>query len=255
MAELRASRYRAGFPATGLCMNAFLRFLNNLDARAIRAIAVSIALFAGVALVFVLGKTTAVFDEDDAPLIIWLQENADSPWGLPATILVFVLAAFIGAPQFVLIAAAVVAFGPSRGFAYAWIATLVSASVNFWLGRSFGADMLKRYGGETANRLSQFVGRNGFFAAMLVRIVPSAPFIVVNVAAGVSHMRFLSFLAGTGVGVIPKTAFVAFAGSGLVELITGGDWRVAAALIAVAALWLGVMLYARHMLRRRESSQ
>ena len=36
--------------------------------------------------------------------------------------------AFIGAPQFILIAACVVAFGPSLGFFYSWAATVASAA-------------------------------------------------------------------------------------------------------------------------------
>ena len=43
----------------------------------------------------------------------------------------FIPASFIGAPQFVLIAACVVAFGPIEGFFYSWIATVISAAANF----------------------------------------------------------------------------------------------------------------------------
>ena len=39
------------------------------------------------------------------------------------------------------------------------------------------------------------VGRNGFLASLIVRLVPSAPFIVVNMAAGVTPMRLRDFAA------------------------------------------------------------
>lgn len=235
-------------------MERFLRFFTNMDARALRAVSISVGLFLGVALIVVMGKTTAIFDDDDAPWIRWLQARAESPWALPATIAVFAAASFLGAPQFVLIAAAVVALGPTRGFFYAWLATMVSAGLNFQVGRAFGADVLRRYGGAVVNRASRFVGRNGFMAALLVRIVPSAPFVVVNMAAGVSHMRPLAFLAGTGLGIIPKTAFVAFAGHGLVELVSG-DWRMAALLALGAGLWLAAMLIVRRMLSERVAAE
>ncbi len=60
------------------------------------------------------------------------------PWALPAAVGGFAVMAFLGVPQFVLIAAAVVAFGPWTGFAYSWIGTLVSALVGFALGRQLG---------------------------------------------------------------------------------------------------------------------
>jgi uncharacterized membrane protein YdjX (TVP38/TMEM64 family) len=96
------------------------------------------------------------------------------------------------------------------------------------------------------------VGRNGFLAALTVRIVPSAPFIVVNMAAGVSHMRFLAFAAGTGAGIIPKTALVAFAGQGLIEFLRHGDFTTAAVLGLAALGWLAAMLWARRALRSPE---
>ncbi len=226
-----------------------LRFVNNLDARAVRAVAVSLGLFAAAALIVVMGKTTAFFDEDDAPLINWMHANADSPWALPATIAVFTVAGFLGAPQFALIAGAVVAFGASRGAMNAWIATMVAASVMFWFGRFVGADTLRRYGGERVNRLSRFIGRNGFVASLTVRLVPLAPALIVNMAAGVTHMRYLVFAAGTGLGIVPKVALVAFAGQGLLAYLQSGDAAVALGLAAAAGLWLAVMLVARRRLR------
>lgn len=230
-------------------MGAVFRFLNNLDARAVRAVAVSLALFAAVALIVVMGKTSAFFDEDDAPLINWMHANADSPWALPATILVFTVAGFVGAPQFALIAGAVVAFGAGRGAVNAWIATMAAASVMFWFGRVIGADTLRRYGGESVNRLSRFIGRNGFLASLTVRLVPLAPAVIVNMAAGVTAMRFAVFAAGTGVGIVPKIALVAFAGQGLLTYLRSGDVAVALALAGAAGLWLAVMLAARRRLR------
>ena len=172
-----------------------------------------------------------------------------SPWGLPALIAVFCLSAFIGAPQFGLIAAAVVAFGPSTGFFYSWIATLVSGALTFWLGRLAGEGTFRRYAGETANRMSAFIGRNAFMASMIVRNVPTAPFIVVNMAFGVSQAKFLHFMAGMAIGVLPKTALVAFAGGSVLAALKGAPWIAVAAALVAAFGWIGLMLFSRLRLR------
>jgi uncharacterized membrane protein YdjX (TVP38/TMEM64 family) len=228
-------------------MNALLRFITRLDARAARALWVSLLLFATVVGVFLVGRF--VLDLEPGSVQAWFETASTQWYALPATIALFTALAFIGAPQFALIAAAVYAFGPVEGFIYSWVATMVSATVDFWLGRYLGADVVRRYGGRTVNNISAFVGRNGFWASLIVRIVPSAPFIVVNMAAGVSRMSYFAFIAGAGVGVIPKTALVAFAGAGLMALFQGaGVW--AAVFIALAgAVWLAVMLVARRWLR------
>ena len=58
----------------------------------------------------------------------------------------------------------------------------------------------------------KLIGKNGFMASLIVRLVPSAPFIVVNMAAGVTPMKVRDFVAGTAIGIIPKIALTAFAG-------------------------------------------
>lgn len=169
-------------------MQSVVNFLNSMDVRAARAIGVSIALFALVIAVFLIGRF--VFDIDPGDIQLWLNEASTHWYALPLTILAFTVLSYVGAPQFALFAAAVLAFGPVTGFLYCWLGTMVSAAANFWTGRMLGADVVRRYGGETVNRISAFVGKNGFWASAIIRNVPSAPFIVVNMAAGVSQMTF-----------------------------------------------------------------
>ncbi|XBQ15367.1 MAG: TVP38/TMEM64 family protein [Oceanicaulis sp.] len=231
-------------------MDALLRFINRLDSRAARAVWITLALFGLVAALFVVGRF--VLDIEPSSVQAWFESAAGAWYALPATILLFTVLAFVGAPQFALIGAAVFAFGPVQGFIYSWIATVVSATVDFWLGRFLGAETVRKYGGKTVNRISHFVGRNGFWASLIVRIVPSAPFIVVNMAAGVSRMGYLPFVAGLGVGVIPKSAVIAFFGGSLMALFAGGGWQAGLALAAAAAAWVGFMLFARRLLRSDE---
>jgi uncharacterized membrane protein YdjX (TVP38/TMEM64 family) len=156
-------------------------------------------------------------------------------------------------PQIMLIAAAVVAFGPTLGFVYSWIGTLASSLVGFYLGRAAGAKALERFSGEGVRRFMDHVGRNGFLASFVVRLVPSAPFIVVNMAAGVAPMRVLDFTLGTALGIIPKIALTAFAGGSIVRLFKGGLGKDALWLALSVAAWIGLGWAARAWLRRRET--
>lgn len=228
-------------------MNALIQFFTRMDARAARAVYISLGLFALVVTIFLVGRFG--LNIEPGQIGTWFESAADQWYALPVTILVFTILAYVGAPQFALIGAAVFAFGPSQGFLYSWIATICSSTVTFYTGRLVGADAVRRYGGQTVNRISEFVGRNGFFASMIVRIVPSAPFIVVNMAAGASHMSYWAFIGGLALGVIPKTALVAFAGGGLMALFAGGGWTAIVALVVVAVAWIGFMLMARRWLR------
>jgi uncharacterized membrane protein YdjX (TVP38/TMEM64 family) len=234
-------------------MSRLWSFLTTMDARAWRAVLVTAGLFASIGLIFLFGRTTLGVETEQG-LERWLSGFHDSGWALPATVVLFTLAAFIGAPQFILIAACVVAFGPWAGFVYAWVATVISAAVTFYVGRLVGAKSLRRFGGDGLNRLSKFVGRNAFVGSFIIRNVPSAPFIVVNMAFGVSQARFLSFLAGCALGVLPKTALVAFFGGSFMTAVAGDGIWTSAILAGVGVGWLGLMLAARHFMERRARS-
>ncbi len=167
----------------------------------------------------------------------------------------FAALAFIGVPQFVLIAAAVVAFGAWAGFAYSWIGTMVSSLVGFYLGRMAGARALKTLSGESMQKFMDLVGRNGFLASLIVRLVPSAPFIVVNMAAGVTPMRAWDFSAGTAIGIVPKIALTAFAGSSIVQALNGGGLKHVAWLVVVVVVWIGIGWFAQRWLKAREADK
>lgn len=216
-------------------------FLNNMDARAWRTIWVSLALLGGVIAVAVIGAVTGIGDHLDEQL----AGLRNGPWGLPMTILLFIVTSFMAAPQFVLFAAAVVAFGPWLGCTYAMIGTVVAAWIHFYLGRFGGAKLVERYGGNTINRLSRFIGRNDFLASLIVRSVPTAPAVVVNMAFGASQANFWRYTAGVIVGSIPKILIVALLGQSVLSAMGGSLALAIGAVITVVAIWISVALAAR----------
>lgn len=230
-------------------MRRLIEFVTNMDAKAWRSLAVSFVLFGGVGLVFLFGAQVLGFN-GEATVEGWL-DAVHGPLALPAAVAGFAILAFLGVPQFMLIAAAVVAFGPGRGFAYSWIGTMVSALVGFYLGRIAGAKTLERLSSESVRKFTEMVGRNGFLASLIVRLVPSAPFIVVNMAAGVTPMRMSRFIAGTAVGIVPKIALTAFAGASIVQVMRGQGGQALLWLALTLAAWLAIGLFARRWLKGR----
>lgn len=245
---------QVGAPKTGLTAK-LAEFANNMDARAWRAVAISIGMVVIVAVMLIIGRLY-YGDQIEAFIDSTLGEARRAHWGLPVTILVFTLTAFVGAPQIVLISACVVAFGPEEGFWWSWIATIVSGLVTYYTGRLSSAETQKRFGGATGGRFTRFMGKNGFAASFIVRFVPTAPFIVVNMAFGAARVNVWAFTAGLALGSLPKTALVAFAGDGIMDAIEN-DWG-GAALMAVAAivLWFfGVYVVRRYIAPKMQRAE
>lgn len=232
-------------------MRRLLDFILNMEAARWRTLAAGGLLIGAMAGLLLAGKAMLGLEAEHR-MEAWLQGYAGSPMAFVATVILFVAAAFVGAPQFILIAVCVVAFGPSLGFAYSWAATVVSAGVTYWMGRGPTARLLDRFGGATVERLTRFIGRNAFYASFIIRNVPSAPFIVVNMAFGASRASFPAFLAGCALGVLPKTALVAFFGGAVAAAASGDGVWTSAILAGVAVVWLGLMLGVREWVKRRE---
>ncbi len=235
------------------------RRFSPLDPKALRALAGGVALFAGVWLVFFVGAQVLGLKGPQSAVRLqhWLGAGLPGPLALPVAVAGFTVLAFLGAPQVVLIAAAVVAFGPWAGMAYSWIGTEISAIIGFAIGRRFGAQALRQYAGKGVQDFIDLVGKNGFLATVIVRQVPIAPFVIVNLAAGITTMRLRDFALGTALGIAPKialTAFVtAFAGNALTQGAHGG-WMgfllTAVGLIVSGLIWLASGWAARKWLKR-----
>ncbi|MBI1385761.1 MAG: TVP38/TMEM64 family protein [Rhizobiales bacterium] len=219
----------------------------RFDLETLKAVAWALIAIAAVSALFIVVGRIIGF-EQDGMLAQFFGQLRESWLALPAVVLVFVLAALVGAPQFLLIAVTVAAFGPLAGFLYSYIATLVSASINFEAARRLGTRWLERRALRRLEGLRERIGDQGFYAAMLVRIVPSAPFVVVNAALGLSRTPYLAFIAGTAVGIIPKTALIALLGK-VVEQAIAGEARAIVTLVGAAALWLALVVGARALVR------
>ena len=228
-------------------------FLLHMEAQRWRTLVVVVLLFAAVIALFAFGKTHLALGAEHR-LEAWLSGYRIGPWGLVAAIAVFTVSAFVGVPQFILIAACVVAFGPWYGFAYSWAATVVSAGVTYWLGRGPTARALDKVAGEASQGLQALVKGNAFFASFIIRNVPSAPFIIVNMAFGAVRASFPAYLAGCALGVLPKTALVAFFGGSFMAAVKGDGVWTSAILAGVGLGWLGLMLGVREIIRRRRES-
>jgi phospholipase D1/2 len=131
----------------------------------------------------------------------------------------FVLASLAFVPITLLIAATAVAFPPLEGAVYALVGVLCASGAAFALGRGLGRGFVRRAAGRRLNEVSRQIGRRGVLAVAAVRLVPIAPFTLVNLVAGASHVRLRDFLLGTALGVSPGILAITLLEESLARLI------------------------------------
>lgn len=170
-------------------------------------------------------------------VIAGLQAVRDAPLGPLWLVVLYVLAGLVVFPVTVLVAATAIVLGPAEGFATGMIGALASAAVLFWLGRRLGRRHIERFGGPAVARASAGLARNGIVAVATIRVVPVAPFTVINLVAGASRIRFRDFVIGTVAGMAPGVLAFSLLGHQLERTLrnpTGADVALLAGLAAVA---------------------
>ena len=239
-------------------------FLNSMDAKAWISVSVSLALFAFVAAMFFFGQQWLEMnagEEGKDRLAEAFAPYVDSPNALLFVIAVYCVLALTGFPQFLLFSATVAAFGPVKGMVFSWIATMGSSTLTFLMGRLFGGAFVDRLSGKRVRAFMSFVERRGVLASGLVRVTPSAPFIVVNAAAGAARIPMWKFWLGTGIGIAPKIVVVAFFWQGVLamgDFFRSRDPSDLALMVVVIAAWLAFLLGMRAVfvrLRNRYRSE
>jgi uncharacterized membrane protein YdjX (TVP38/TMEM64 family) len=227
------------------------RFFTEMDSTAARAVWIAFGLFSIAGLVLAGGMM--FIDLDQGGIADFLRGLRDVWWAPVAVTLTFLVLAFVGAPQVVLIAATVAVFGAVEGMILSWVATMVSGTIGYVLGRVGGAAALSKLLGGRGGRALGFIGKNGFVASFVIRLVPSGPFIICNMALGASKVSSMSFLGGTGVGILPKIMLVAFGAQGIGAVLRGENQGAIWFFVGAAVIWSLIAFVVRPLLRRGQA--
>ena len=198
-----------------------------------------------IVVVTVLWRFTPLGQEINlASLVHWGKRLGALPLAPLIVLGGYVMAAVLSVPITVLIAATGLVFGAWPGLGYALGGTLLAAAATYGIGVTLGRDAVRRLAGARANRLSERIGRRGIVTMMVLRLLPIAPFTVVNLVAGASHISLRDYLIGTMLGMLPGTVLTVTFAHQLVATIRhpgGGAWATLVA-IGVALVGASVLL-------------
>lgn len=183
----------------------------------------------------------------------WTAGIQPTPAVLFVTLVVFVVASLLMVPVTLLVVLTSLAFGPWVGTACSMAGSLSSASISYALGQVLWRDAIRRLGGNRLNRLSRALAKRSILAVVVVRIVPVAPFTIVNLVAGSSHVSFRDFFLGSVFAMSPGIVIISLLAESAATTVRDPTWgRVALVVILFVAV-LATATWVRHKLQQRES--
>jgi len=198
-----------------------------------------------VALVLIAGLAAAwtwspLRDWLDVDAVVAAIRRVGQSFGPAAAVAGLTLGLVLAVPLMFLTLVAVAAYGPLAGSGYVVAGALLSAALSYGIGLFLGREVVERLAGPRVNLLSRRLARQGLLAVIAVRLVPVAPFAVVNMVAGASHIRLRDLLLGSAVGVLPGTLAVAlFLEQIQAALRSPTPWTFALAGLTVLLIGLG----------------
>ncbi|WP_372422257.1 VTT domain-containing protein [Salinarimonas chemoclinalis] len=196
---------------------------------------------------------------DPAALVARLEALGTGPLAPLLVVLAFVVGGLVVFPVTVLITVTGMMFAPVTALAVATTGVMLSAALMYALGRAIGRGALERRMGRRTRAVSKALADSGVIAVAALRMLPVAPFSVVNLVVGASRIGLVDYLVGTLLGMAPGLVMLTLLGTRLAEVLASPDpWALALlglAVLAWIALSLGMQVLVYRIKRKRRAAR
>lgn len=207
--------------------------------RAVRLIIIALAI---AGLVIVWNYTPLANWTDPEKIATLLNSLRANRWTIPVLLVAFVAGGMVLFPLTALVTVTGMVLGPWTGFLCAMTGSLASAAAGFGLGRITGRRTIRHILGKRYRRIKRAVAKSGLFTITAVRMVPIAPFTVVNMVLGALGIRLWPYLLGTLLGLLPGVLALTVLGDRLLRAWQDPDLVNTGWMLLAVAVWLALAL-------------
>ena len=209
------------------------------------------AVIVGVGLLW---KFTALAEiVQPARLASQLDSLGHAPWGPVAMIALFVIGGLLMMPLLALIMATALMFDPLVAIPITMTGALLNAAAVYFAGAKIIRRQAERSFGEVIARVRSALQSRGVIAIAMLRLLPIAPFSLVNVAAGSIGVRFRDYMLGTALGLAPGVVMISVFGHELKDLVRDPSLSRVLTVVGVAAAWVLLSLAIQRFVSRRSA--
>lgn len=124
-------------------------------------------------------------------------------------------------PLGVFVSLNVITFGSVVGILISWVGAVLGSLFSFYLCRKLGNHFSKKY--EKNPKINEYrkkMDKLSFPSLVILIAIPFTPQFAINIASGLSKMKYKKFLAAIILGKLPMIYFWGFIGKSLMESIT-----------------------------------
>jgi phospholipase D1/2 len=172
--------------------------------------------------------------------IEWVLSLSSRWWTPIVLILLFVPAGITMFPRQLITIAAVIAYGPWKGFLISMAGCELASLMGYYPGLLLRPETVERLAGRRMGRIKRALRTQGLAAVSTMRLLPLGPFIVGSLVAGALRIRVWELVAGTFIGMAPGLAVTTLVGDQIAAGFAGdrqvNRWLLTATALAFVAL-------------------
>jgi len=140
---------------------------------------------------------------DKETLVNFIRSVHDAPGSYLIVTGGFVVLGMLLMPVTILISAVAAFYEPVTAFFISLTGSVMSASIVYSAGHFAGRSAVDRLLGKRARQIRKIISGKGVLTIAILRLVPVAPFTIVNAAAGAFQIGARKFAIGTAIGMMP----------------------------------------------------
>jgi uncharacterized membrane protein YdjX (TVP38/TMEM64 family) len=171
-----------------------------------------------------------------------------------AFVVVYVVATLLGVPGMPFTLLSPLLFGVGPAFVVMVVGSALSAALAFLIARYLARDALaeRLAGTDGFARLSALVEEHDWAVIPVLRILPIAPFAVVNYGFGLTGISFWRYFGWSELAMVPMNAVLVLGAGLLFDATTRGtaSWPLLGAAAAAALVLIGLAALGRKALAR-----
>ena len=114
-------------------------------------------------------------------------------------------------------------FGVIRAALYVNMGALVGSTIAFLITRYLLGDWLQKKYGPRLQWFNREMISHGPHYLLALRFMPVFPFFLVNILAGLTRIRLITFIWTTSIGILPGDLVYSYAGSRIDSIASAGD--------------------------------
>jgi uncharacterized membrane protein YdjX (TVP38/TMEM64 family) len=133
----------------------------------------------------------------------WAFSLRDNPARGLIILSAYVIGSLLLVPITVLIIATALVFGPLQGSLYSLAGCFLGAGATYALGYFLGRDFIRQITGPKWQQVERQIGQTGILAVATLRLLPVAPFTIVNIIAGAFQVPIRDYIIGSLLGLAP----------------------------------------------------